>query len=207
MIEVLYSAWEWIAGIGTIIGIVAFVLSVTKKKGVATIVLNFLMCCGIGVAGLALSVNLLFTKVPTIEGSELSVAIHYLEEAELQYAMLPGITLADNSKEIVRWSSIESGTMVLKNTEVVLVTNFPQSTPGIPTTTEKVPVPDVLGMEQGAAVDLLESIGFGFQVWWYEEDVANTDVYYIIDQSIPAGADVEPGTVIRLQLSSTKSGE
>ena len=64
----------------------------------------------------------------------------------------------------------------------------------------KVTVPNVVGMEQVAAVYLLRDMGLQFQVWWHiGNDQSST--LYIVEQSIPAGTIVEKGTLIRLQIS------
>ena len=67
-----------------------------------------------------------------------------------------------------------------------------------------VAVPDVIGKEQHEATELLTSMGMQFQVWWTEENNGASDVYYIVDQSIPGGSTVPAGTLIRLELSTNK---
>ena len=72
-----------------------------------------------------------------------------------------------------------------------------------------VTVPDVMGMEQTEATRLLKNTGLNYQVWWIEEYIAPQDecqfgVYYIINQSVPAGSTVSAGTLVKLQLSMIK---
>ena len=67
-----------------------------------------------------------------------------------------------------------------------------------------VTVPNLLRMEQMEAKELLELLGLEFQVWWTEENDADSNVYYIIDQSIPSGSTVPAGSLIRLELSVKK---
>ena len=65
-------------------------------------------------------------------------------------------------------------------------------------------VPKVVGMEQQEATTLIIESGLQFHVWWMEENNTSFEYDYIIDQSIPADSSVPAGTLIRLELSSTK---
>lgn len=67
----------------------------------------------------------------------------------------------------------------------------------------QVVVPNVVGMEQTEATKLLTESGLQFQVWWTQSE-ADTEPYYILEQSIPAGSIVDARTLVRLQLTSTK---
>lgn len=67
----------------------------------------------------------------------------------------------------------------------------------------QVVVPNVVGMEQTEATKLLRKSGLQFQVWWTQSE-ADTEPYYILEQSIPAGSIVDARTLVRLQLTSTK---
>ena len=69
--------------------------------------------------------------------------------------------------------------------------------------TSQVIVPNVVGMEQMEATKLLTGSGLQFQVWW-TLDEAYAEPYYILEQSIPEGTSVDAGTLVRLQLTSTK---
>ncbi len=206
IVEILYSAWEWIAGISAIIGITSVLISFPKDKGAAKSVFTSIITCICVIIFLsALSVNLLFTTVPTTVGHTLSDAYHYLEERGLSPQLLPGVTLNDNGSDKVIWASEEAKTMALKDSNVYLKVDtkinadMPELSIG-----EKVVVPNVFAMEQIEATELLTASGLEFQVWWYEEDVKDTNVYYVIEQSIPANTEVEVGTIIRLHITSTK---
>lgn len=69
---------------------------------------------------------------------------------------------------------------------------------------QSVTVPNLLNTEQMEATDTLKSLGLQFQVWWTEENNVDSDVYYIIDQSIHSGSTVPAGSMIRLKLSAKK---
>ncbi|MCD8107091.1 MAG: PASTA domain-containing protein [Oscillospiraceae bacterium] len=62
-------------------------------------------------------------------------------------------------------------------------------------------VPNVVGLEQSDAINLLYLNGLSFQVSW-DSSMAYSDVYYIEAQSIEEGSEVEMGTVIGLTLTS-----
>lgn len=64
-----------------------------------------------------------------------------------------------------------------------------------------VTVPQVISMEQTEGAELLTESGLQFQVWWTEENNIGADLYYIVDQSIPAGSEVSAGTLIKVELS------
>lgn len=66
-----------------------------------------------------------------------------------------------------------------------------------------VDVPNVIGMEQMEATNLLTERGLNFQVWWTEENNMGVSHYYIKNQSIPAGSRVSAGTLIKLELSAS----
>lgn len=72
------------------------------------------------------------------------------------------------------------------------------------TTNALVLVPNVVGMEQMKATELLTSIGLQFQVWWTEENNKNSDKYYVVDQSIPSGSKVPKDSLVKLELSPNK---
>ena len=72
------------------------------------------------------------------------------------------------------------------------------------TTNALVLVPNVVGMEQMKATELLTSIGVQFQVWWTEENNKNSDKYYVVDQSIPSGSKVPKDSLVKLELSPNK---
>lgn len=65
-------------------------------------------------------------------------------------------------------------------------------------------VPNVVGMEQIEATELLANRGLQFQVWWTEENNISSEHYYVIDQSIPAESSVLAGTLVELELSPKK---
>ncbi len=69
-------------------------------------------------------------------------------------------------------------------------------------TSDTVEVPNVVGMEQRNAAQLLESSGLNFSVWTFTEDVG--EEYNVIGQSIIPNTIVDKGTIIKLQLSAIK---
>lgn len=92
-----------------------------------------------------------------------------------------------------------------------LETNTPHETSEPPPASEPqdiisklVFVPNVVGMEQIEATELLANRGLQFQVWWTEENNISSEHYYVIDQSIPAESSVLAGTLVELELSPKK---
>ena len=69
-------------------------------------------------------------------------------------------------------------------------------------TSNKVIVPNVVGMEQLEAIYMLMDLGLQFQVYWLSgNDVLVGHTYYIVDQSTEPGTEVPLGSLIRLQIS------
>ncbi len=70
---------------------------------------------------------------------------------------------------------------------------------------EYVEVPDVIGLLQEDATELLSNLGFIFQVWWYEEDFSDDsdELIYVIEQSLEPGISVKKGCKIRLHISDS----
>ena len=71
----------------------------------------------------------------------------------------------------------------------------------IPEPTE-VEVPNVVGMEQLEAIGVLQELGLQFQVWWNAGD-NDSQLLYVMEQSVPAGDKVPVGTLIRLHITKT----
>lgn len=133
--------------------------------------------------------------VPDVVSMEEQEAVRVLEDRGLQ-AQVWWLTGTDESLEryYIIDQSISAGSSVPVGTLVELERS--SRMPG-----EPVVVPDVIGMEQEDATRLLVDCGLQFQVWWTEENNISSECYYIIDQSIPEGATVPAGTLIRLELS------
>lgn len=90
--------------------------------------------------------------------------------------------------------------------------NTPLTTP-VPTETSTtelntdglICVPNVCAMEEVAAVAMLAECGLDSQVFWTYPDELVSEQYYIIDQSIPAGSYVAPGTLIEIERGITQT--
>lgn len=67
-------------------------------------------------------------------------------------------------------------------------------------------VPDVIGLEQGAATNLIYMNCLQFQVWWTFDESEGSDTLFIVSQEPEAGEVVEMGTVVRLELSPHQPG-
>ncbi|MCD7772082.1 MAG: PASTA domain-containing protein [Oscillospiraceae bacterium] len=226
VINFLYSSWNYVGAFSTICGIASIIYSVFKWRAKSGGVFSSIICLLGGVC-IAVSITSFciyssFTTVPYLIGLQLNAANTSLINSGLDVSLIPSVTLESNGSDLVTWSSIDSGTLVLKGSSVTLFTQIgvgdssedpEDSEEDLSSDTNEansqtdfntISVPDVYGMEQIDATNLLVEYGLEFQVWWYAEDIYTSDVYYIIDQSIPAGCEVEPGTLVKLQLSSLK---
>ena len=97
-------------------------------------------------------------------------------------------------------------------TDIPEPSNTPLTTP-VPTETSTtelntdglICVPNVCAMEEAAAVAMLAECGLDSQVFWTYPDELFSEQYYIIDQSIPAGSYVAPGTLVEIERGITQT--
>lgn len=223
MLALIYHSWFWIAGISAIAGIATIIFSAKKRVGlpIAAEILRlivFAVICSFGAA--ALATQHFFVEVPDICDQTLANAKTTLKDNDLNFAF--ALNCEDNSGMeqlgIVNYQSIDSGEIVLKGTTITIAYQQPEQNSGnnpitgiishesdsLSSNTNSIisqfTVPNVVGMEQGDACDLLQLSGLQFQVWWDYKALENTDTYYIISQSPSAGDQVSAGTIIKLEL-------
>ncbi len=226
MLRFIYHSWSWIAGISTIIGIVAVFFAIRswgRRPGAAGIlrIVIIVLTCNFLFASLA--VHQLFTEVPDVLGQAVAIAKDKLEEAHLTFQFplnLPDPT-GSGQLYLVDYQSLDSGEIVLAKTAIEISYQIPDSTGETPTverdTPESTPqikdnstvstattvVPSVVGMEQTDATSLLQLTGLQFQVWWSFQAKEDTEAYYIVSQSPSAGEQVPVGTVVELELTDS----
>lgn len=64
-----------------------------------------------------------------------------------------------------------------------------------------VTVPNVVGLSQEEAINILQNVYLNTEVWWYDYEMGNEDSsYYIKEQDAPANSKVQIGTKIRLHV-------
>ena len=62
-------------------------------------------------------------------------------------------------------------------------------------------VPNVVGLRQLEAIEILKRCGLSYQVWWYTDDLIGGQDSFVVNQSVAPDTSVIKGTVIKLQLS------
>jgi beta-lactam-binding protein with PASTA domain len=159
--------------------------------GVLVIVCTFILHTGL--------VHFQFTEVPDVCGVTLRDAREKIHNAGLSFAMVPGINYDENRVSEVTGQSVDAYTIVQKETKVTVY--IQSKLTEIPDIKGMISVPNVVGMEQMEATELLTESGLQFQVWWTGENNIEAEQYYIIDQSIPADSQVPAGTLVKLELS------
>lgn len=153
-----------------------------------------------------------FVPVPDVVGLNYLDAVSIIKNRDLLYSTSIMSNNDGNLEDLVISNqSIAANSMVAKNTIINLFLVSPDSNidknPNNSTSNnELITVPKVIDMEEQAAVETLESLGFQAIVRYNGESDEKNDKYYIIDQSIPAGSKIPVGTTIELERSTVKLG-
>lgn len=161
--------------------------------------------------------------VPDVVNMEQNEAVAIIHESNLEFQVwwTADDVSSDGETYYVKSQKTKAGTSVDAGTIIELeITNIKPTTSVIETTTiieskteritekktskkkntDKVTVPNVIGMQQDEAIEKLTSLGLDFQVWWTEEDNLIEGENYVKEQSIDAGIEVPKGTIIKLRL-------
>lgn len=209
MLAPLYEMWQWVIAASTVIGVISVLVAFWKfinkdssqNKFVRFLGNAFAIAAGVIIC-LSCVVGMMFTEVPRVHGWTVNEAEAKLQEAGLKIGYQPGVIREENWSSKVIGQSIDEGSIVQKDTKVIVYLNVTQISP--PDIYGMVSVPNVVGMEQIEATELLIESGLQFQVWWTEENNVDSEQYFIIQQSIPADSKVTAGTLIKLELSPNK---
>lgn len=218
VLKTIYGMWNYILVISTIITILTVFMKVqnkihkeqkfneSTKRFINYIIVFFsLTICFCGFVGAS------FTEVPMLTGCEVYQASGKLCESNLKIALEVGLLEETHQSSVISNQSIKAGTIVKKGETVTVYLEkddeFKRNIENevregdYADINEMVEVPNVIGHEQIEATEMLTSRGLNFQVWWTEEN-NNTDkeLYYIIDQSIPAASFVPLGSLIQLEI-------
>lgn len=146
--------------------------------------------------------------VPNVIGERYIDILEKLSTSELRYRVIiaDGTDISLNDAYITG-QSIRGGEIVSEGSLLELeLSSKQENTIDNPTPANMVEVPNIINMEESAAVKALEDWGLIAQVWWLTGTDESLDLYYIIDQSIPAGSSVPVGTLVELERSSVKLG-
>lgn len=151
----------------------------------------------------------IMVDVPSVIGKNYITAITLLTQNDLQYKVhVPeenGIPLDQYN---ISYQSITAGSNVPKETIIELELSLEKiETPSTQVEqSDLIPVPNLVGIEEHEAVNLLESLGLEGSVYWIQGNDENADKYYILNQSIPEGSLVAVGTVVELERSPKQPG-
>ena len=201
----LYDSWGYITAISSAVGVIAFVVAFkdkaeSKSRTFGTL-LNILVSICISFIVLSLAVGNLFSKVPDLSEKTIDEARKALSDCDLTLELSPNALIADN--EVVVWQSHGANRFVVKGSAISVYTAEVVSDGDDKSPSEGfVYVPNVVGMEQMQAAELLTLSGLQFQVWWTDENSTSSDVYYVIDQSVPHSSQVPRGTIIKPEISA-----
>lgn len=147
--------------------------------------------------------------VPSVIGKNYITAITLLTQNDLQYKVrVPeenGIPLDQYN---ISYQSITAGSSVPEETiiELELSLEEVEVQPIHEESSDLILIPNLIGLEEQEAVNLLMSIGLKSNVYWLQENDETADYYYILNQSIPEGSLVAVGTVVELERSSKQPG-
>lgn len=206
MLTNLYGVWQWVVAISAVISVVSVLIAFwryinreSSQHKAARFLGNIIAIVALATVCVSCIIGMVFTEVPRVHGVNVDEADIRLHAAGLEIALEPGVVLNENLSEDVIGQSIDEGSIVPKGTQVIVYLKEEQT--DVPAIQGTVTVPQVAGMEQSEGIEILTERGLQFQVWWTEENNADTELFYIIDQSIPAGSEVAAGTLIKLELS------
>ena len=148
-------------------------------------------------------------EVPNLIGKNYIAAITLLTENSLQYKIrIPEESGIPFDQYNISYQSITAGSSVPEETiiELELSLEEVEVQPIHEESSDLIPIPSLIGLEEQEAVNLLMSIGLKSNVYWLQGNDETADYYYILNQSIPEGSLVAVGTVVELERSSKQPG-
>lgn len=198
IITVLFSIWEIIVVLGVIctLGAVFFSGNSIKElftkppfKQIAFLCIAILMLSGF--------TNLRCNKVPDVTGLDYSEAVSRLREASFNGEL--ALNNEYDSTKLIMKQDVAGGTVKIKGTKITL--SYSEEETLVANEDNKVVVPNVVGMEQHSAAELLKDSNLQFKIYWEDNaDFRYSNRYYVYSQSIPADSLVPEGTAVSLQL-------
>lgn len=148
-------------------------------------------------------------EVPNLIGKNYITAITLLTENSLQYKVrIPKESGIPFDQYNISYQSITAGSSIPEGTIIDLELSLEEVDvpPANEETSDLIPIPNLIGLEEKEAVNLLMSIGLKSNVYWLQGNDETADCYYILNQSIPEGSFVAVGTVVELERSSKQPG-
>ncbi len=216
IISILYNSWGWIDFLIMMITVIGFVMAFTdfkpviksrKGKGAAGLLLVILSLF----LGASVAVHFSFVKMPYIINQELADARYYLSEKGLEVELMVGSCIEESSDNKVYWASRESGDLVYTGETIVLYASIYETDEGGGSSGEEITaeetdgrvlVPAVTGMTELEAINTLKAFGLNFtgSLYGSQTEFDDEKTYYVVAQDIPAGSEVDAGTIVRLWL-------
>ena len=207
LLQFLYQSWQWITAISTAVGLIAIIISFSKKIMIKTAqktILKVLTALCVVFIVLSLIIGNSFSSIPDLTGKTIKEAKEILNTNNLELTISPN-EVNSNDDTIIIGQSDNGKKLILKGSTILVYTSEENNEELQLNSNENfILVPNVVGMEQSEAVELLVSKGLQFQVWWKEENNQNSDEYYVIGQSIPHNSRVPKKSLVKLELSPIK---
>lgn len=211
-----YSAWPLIEIVGIITGLMSFHMGGDDSSSKSKATNDHLGKPAVKIIKLGMKIITILalfcgpiyyfsTEVPQMKGTAYSSAEVIADNHDLSIEL--GANQIREQDSVIVWHYPSAGEIVRKGSivTVYLNENIPNTeVPSSSSIPEITVVPNVVGMEQIAGTQLLQSYHLNFQVWWTAEHNISSEEYYIIGQSVQAGTEVDSGTVIKLELSPYK---
>lgn len=202
-----YESWQWITAISTAVGLIAIIISFSNriiiKTAQKTILKTLTTLCVVFII-LSLIVGNSFSNIPDLTGKTIKEAEEILKDNNLSLMLSPNQEISNNDTIIIGQSD-NGKKLILKDSTILVYTSEENDEESPFNSNENfVSVPNVVGMEQMKATELLTTRGLQFQVWWTEENNKSSEHYYVIDQSIPFSSEVPKNTIVKLELSPDK---
>lgn len=208
MIKLLYDSWQIIIIVSTAVGLISALILFAKylntsmqKHIIIRIIGTSFVITSVVMVSLAAVVKSQFTEVPRAYGMTVNEAETKLSDSGLQMALPPGINRDESWMAMVVGQSIDEYSIVPRRTTITVFLKTDQSTSD---ESGMVKVPNVVGLEQAKAIEMLTETDMQYQVWWTEENNDTAEQYYVISQSIPQGTEIQAGTMIKIELSSVR---
>lgn len=193
MIRAIYEFWEVIAVASVICGIIfAFIGKKRSKVGIVGLMIMTALFVTSGISYLTC------TMVPNVIGQSLQNAVQTLNDADLDFTIVKNKPFVADAE--VTQQKLSAGEVVLKHTELVI--DYKEvNTDSVPIGMVK--VPNVVGLTESQAIELLKSKGLDGSSYWNEGALTEYDenkTYYVREQQYDKDSYVKEGTIVGLGI-------
>lgn len=193
MLRVVYEFWEVIAAASVICGIAfTFIEKKQSKIGIAGLMIMTTLFVISGISYLT------FTMVPNVMGQSLQNAVQTLNDADLDFSITKNKPFIADAE--VTQQNLSVGEVVLKHTELII--DYEEvNTNSVPSGMVK--VPNVVGLTESQAIELLKSKGLDGSACWNEGALTEYDenkTYYVREQQYDKDSYIKEGTTVELGI-------